>query len=89
MELVPGQIVYSKSGRDKRRAFVVVASDGAYAYLADGDLRRMDKPKKKKYMHIQPTAGVAREIQEKLAEQRLVMDADIRKALRDVARPTN
>ena len=48
-----GQVVYSKSGRDKRRPFIVVDSDEQYVYLVDGDLRKLEKPKKKKFMHVQ------------------------------------
>lgn len=53
-----GRIVYSKSGRDKGHRFTVLKEDGEYVYLADGDLRRIDKPKKKKLKHVQPTKTV-------------------------------
>ena len=82
-----GSVVVSKMGRDKGRAFVVIAADGAYAYLVDGDLRRMDKPKKKKYMHIQATLRVAEGIREKLSNQKTILDAEFRNVLKDVARP--
>jgi ribosomal protein L14E/L6E/L27E len=57
-----GQIVYSKAGRDKGRAFAVVKSEGGYLYLADGKLRKIEKPKKKKIMHIQKTGDIQQEL---------------------------
>ena len=58
MELVTGQIVYSKAGRDQKRCFVVLKVEGEYVYLADGDLRKVETPKKKKgqtrHAHCQP-----------------------------------
>jgi len=53
-----GQIVFSKRGRDRGTAYVVVGtfveSGKGYAYLADGVRRTTQKPKKKKSIHIQP-----------------------------------
>ncbi len=50
-----GSIVLSLAGRDGKRLFVVVAIDEAdgYVYLADGKLRQIQHPKKKKSKHIQ------------------------------------
>jgi len=50
-----GQVVFSKCGRDKGRAFMVLSVEGEYVFLADGQLRPLSKPKKKKVKHIQPT----------------------------------
>jgi ribosomal protein L14E/L6E/L27E len=52
-EISVGQIVKSKAGRDKGRIFIVVGMiDEQYVLLADGDTRRVDKPKKKKVKHL-------------------------------------
>ena len=51
MELVTGQIVYSKAGRDKKRCFIILKVEGEYVYLADGELRKVESPKKKKVKH--------------------------------------
>jgi len=80
----PGQIVFSKQGRDKGRAMIVIRVEGEYAYLVDGTLRPLEKPKKKKAKHIQltntivdltPTCG------------RALQDADIRKFLAEFCSP--
>lgn len=47
-----GRIVIAKAGRDKGRALVIVQIvDDAYVRVADGDLRRLEKPKLKKVKH--------------------------------------
>ena len=74
----PGQIVFSKRGRDKGHAMIVIAVDGEYAYLVDGNLRPLERPKKKKAKHIQPTNNI---IDLVLPCGRALQDADIRKYL--------
>lgn len=75
-----GQIVFSKAGRDKKKAFIVVSVEDDYLYLCDGDLRLLSKPKKKKIMHVQKTNTVISELKYKL-ENQTALDADLRKAL--------
>ena len=55
MEITVGTIVFSKAGRDKKKLLLTVAVEGNYAYVCDGDLRRIEKPKKKKLIHLQRT----------------------------------
>ncbi|MGM9610600.1 MAG: hypothetical protein ACI3ZE_03090 [Candidatus Woodwardiibium sp.] len=51
--LLLGSIVTSLCGRDKGRSFVVVEIiDADYVYIADGRLRRVESPKRKKIKHI-------------------------------------
>ena len=52
MDCVRGQIMRSLKGHDKGDFQVVLKTDGAYAYMADGKRRRMEAPKKKKLMHL-------------------------------------
>ncbi len=52
----PGDIVISKAGRDKKRSLIVLEClDENYVLLVDGDLRKLDRPKKKKVIHLQKT----------------------------------
>lgn len=54
-----GSIVRSTAGRDAKRIFVILAleddsgAEGGYVWLADGKLRRIEKPKRKKLRHLQ------------------------------------
>ena len=81
-EYTIGQVVFSKSGRDKGRPFIIVNIENQYLYLVDGDLRKLEKPKKKKMMHVQKTHDIVEDIKTKLEEGIGLKDADIRKALR-------
>jgi ribosomal protein L14E/L6E/L27E len=54
VEVTVGDLVVSRAGRDKGRSFVVLRAEEGFVYLVDGDLRRLDKPKKKKRMHVKP-----------------------------------
>ena len=68
MEYQIGQVVYSKSGHDKGDVQMIIAIDGDFLLLADGKRRKLEKPKRKKKMHVQPTFYVENEVAAKLQE---------------------
>lgn len=77
-----GRVATSRAGRDKGRSFIITSVvDAEYVLLADGRLRRMDRPKKKKLRHIKLHEACAEEIRYKLEEGKQVTDAEIRKSL--------
>ncbi|MBQ7986758.1 MAG: KOW domain-containing RNA-binding protein [Clostridia bacterium] len=55
MEIERGSLVYSIAGRDKGNLFLVLKRDGDFVYLADGDMRKLENPKKKKIKHTNKT----------------------------------
>ena len=73
--------MFSKSGRDKGRAFIVYDYDESYVYVVDGKVRKLDKPKRKNYSHIQITKTIKDDIKSKIENGQYIMDSDIRKAL--------
>ena len=74
MDLVKGQLVRSRAGRDAARTFAVLAVEGQMLFLADGSLRRVKSPKRKKRKHVAPIATV-------LPGEALQDDAALRKAI--------
>ena len=48
-----GMLAKSLAGHDEGQIYVIVAADQKYVYLADGKIRLIEKPKKKKKKHIQ------------------------------------
>ena len=60
---------------DKTNKFLVLKVEGEYAYIADGNLRKVDKLKKKKLKHLQKTNTVFENVSENLA------NSDVRKLL--------
>lgn len=66
-ELALGQYVKSRSGRDKDKVFIVIGIvDDHFVHIADGDLRKLEKPKKKKIKHLVKLSLVSHEVKEKL-----------------------
>ncbi|WP_207719445.1 MULTISPECIES: KOW domain-containing RNA-binding protein [unclassified Clostridium] len=48
-----GRVVLSKAGRDKGKFFIVIGiSDENHVYISDGELRTIERPKKKKFKHL-------------------------------------
>ena len=81
--LETGRVAKSVAGRDKGRLFVIVSIvDEQYVYIADGDLRVLDRPKKKKLRHLRLRPQMLQSIAEKLNGGLKVFDAELRSALR-------
>jgi ribosomal protein L14E/L6E/L27E len=73
-----GKVVYSKSGRDKDRVFIILGIiNNDYVYISDGDLRPVEKPKKKKIKHLIITDVVADEIKSLLQLEKRVSNGKI------------
>jgi len=77
----PGRAVLSKQGRDAGRCFVVLKADGQYALVADGALRKVEKPKKKKFMHLRATPEFFPSIAAILQDGKMPSNADILKCV--------
>lgn len=53
MNIKKGAVVVSIAGHDKGGIFAVIGfSNGEYALIADGKVRKLEKPKKKKLKHL-------------------------------------
>ncbi len=48
-----GFLASSKAGHDKNKIYVIIKEDAEYVWLADGKIKTMEKPKKKRKKHIQ------------------------------------
>lgn len=48
-----GMMAWSLAGHDKGKLYVVARVEEEYAWLCDGRVRPLEKPKKKKWKHIQ------------------------------------
>lgn len=61
-----GQLVQSKQGRDIDSYFLVVSWDDQYVYVANGENRRVQEPKKKNLKHLRFFPYLSTLINEKL-----------------------
>ena len=48
-----GMLAKSLAGHDKDKVYVIVGLDEQYTYLADGERKTLQSPKKKKKKHVQ------------------------------------
>lgn len=76
-----GQIVFSKCGRDKGRAFIIYDFNDEYVFIVDGDLRKLEKPKKKKKIHIQISKNIDIDIRNRIENGLYLLNSDIKKVL--------
>lgn len=78
-----GRVVLSIQGHDKGKTFLVVGLvDEKHVLIADGDSRKLCKPKKKQAKHLTPKPYVAEEALDSIKKQVQTADSDIRKALK-------
>ena len=85
-DLKIGQIVKSKAGRDKERIFLICqVVDEQFVLVCDGNLRKLNNPKKKKVKHLMIYNTVLTEFAEKLQCNENLNDAYIRRLLEPYA----
>lgn len=77
--LEAGRLARSTAGRDGDRLFVVVAEvDADFVLVADGSLRKIDRPKKKRRKHLKPMPFLMPSVTERRPE-----DHELRKFIRE------
>lgn len=83
-----GQVVRSLAGRDKGQYMVVIeVLDDQFVRIANGRLRKVNNPKKKKSKHLAKTNHIATEIRDKLLDGKKISNAEIRKILESYHMP--
>lgn len=79
-----GSYVMSKAGHDRMQLYIVVGTEGDFAYLCDGKCRPVEKPKKKRLKHIQRTnTYVKPELLQKLIHHQPVRNEELKYAIRE------
>jgi ribosomal protein L14E/L6E/L27E len=81
MELQIADIVISLAGRDQGKYAYVIAVDGDYVLLADGKVRKLEHPKRKKIKHIAKVARIESRVADKLRTGDKVLNSELRKDL--------
>lgn len=77
-----GRVCFSRQGRDKGRYFVITGIvDDQHVLIADGVMRKLTAPKKKKLKHLSLKPAVLDSIAEKLLDGRKVFDAELKSAI--------
>lgn len=58
MNLIKGMVVKAIAGRDEGKFFIIKDVEGKYAYITDGNSRKLNNPKKKSLKHLRLTNTV-------------------------------
>lgn len=80
-ELMVGGYVKSTAGHDFGQYYVILSMEGEYAYLVDGKIRTLDRPKKKKLKHLAMLPEKNEELREKILCQS-VINEEIKRAVK-------
>lgn len=79
-----GSVVISKAGRDRGRIFLVIEEvDEDFVRIANGELRKLDRLKKKRRKHLKPTGAVVQALRDRISEGKTVEDHELRAWLRE------
>ncbi|HHY24165.1 MAG TPA: RNA-binding protein [Clostridiaceae bacterium] len=77
-----GELIYSNAGRDVGRRFIITnIIDEKYVLISDGDLRKIEKPKKKKIKHIKTCGIIIDSLNKKMENKEKITNAEIRKMI--------
>ncbi|MUV38105.1 putative ribosome-binding protein YbzG [Lentibacillus sp. JNUCC-1] len=77
-----GQIVRIRRGREAGQYAVIIGlTDDQFAWLADGEKRKYDRPKKKNLHHVEVMDFVSPEVQNSLLETGRVTNGKLRFAI--------
>ena len=74
-----GNVVKSIAGHDEGKYYIVIKTDGDFAYLVDGKCKTIEKPKKKKLKHLKETKLLS-----DLTKYDPIYDAHVRKELKSL-----
>ena len=78
-----GMFAVSKAGHDKGQMYIIIKEEGDFVYLADGRLKTIEFPKKKRKKHLQPVKkGMDTALAEKLKSGKTVYDEEIKYAIK-------
>ena len=76
------KLATAKAGHDKGQLYVVLEETGDYVVLADGKIRTMEHPKRKKKKHIQVVTHLPKEVLELLSSQEPLQNEEIKRAIK-------
>ena len=82
-DIKTGDIVRSKAGRDSGRYFVVVRTEENFAFVCDGDLRKIDRPKRKKFRHLNYTGENSSFALEKIKNGEKLTNTEVRREIQE------
>lgn len=84
MDNIIGYFASSKAGHDKDAIYIILKADDVYVYLSDGNIRPVEKLKKKKKKHIQIIKRKDSDLAEKIENDLLISNEEIKHAIKQI-----
>ena len=81
MDIEKGSVVRSAAGRDKGKLFFVLQTEGEFLLLADGKVRRLEAPKRKKRRHTEALEVPETRVAEKIRGGEKLNNSELRRTL--------
>jgi len=81
MDIARSDVVRSTAGRDKGRLFFVMATEGEFLLLADGRVRKVEAPKRKKRRHAERVPVALTRAAEKIRSGERITNSELRRTL--------
>ena len=78
-----GDFARSKAGHDKDRIYVIIEETQEFVWLCDGDLRSLEKLKKKNKRHVQPIKKISDELRDCCMQNGHFYNEGIKRAIKE------
>ena len=76
-----GMLAKSLSGHDRNRLYIIIRAEEEYVWLVDGNLRPLEKPKKKNIRHIQVVHRIPESIKQTLESKKPLQNGHIKQII--------
>ena len=81
MDIARSDVVRSIAGRDKGKLFFVLETEGEFLLLADGKVRKVESPKRKKRRHAESVEVLSTRVAEKIRSGEKITNSELRRTL--------
>ena len=85
-EFCAGMFARSLAGHDKGNLYIIVRREEQFAWVADGRLKHLEKPKKKKWKHLQVDYEISPQVSALQEQGRPLTNEAIKRAIKEKLR---
>lgn len=89
MEISKSDVVLSLAGRDRGLLFYVLETDGVYASLVNGKERKLENPKRKKFIHVRKVLRPDSDLARRIRADEKILNSELRRELAAYSRQIN